>query len=757
MTVAEIEAAGAWRDLGLPDGEYRAIVSALGRPPNWTELNMFSVLWSEHCAYKHSRRILKTLPTEGPQVLLGPGENAGVVDVGDPRLAVAIRIESHNHPSFVEPYQGAATGVGGILRDVLAAGARPVALLDSLRFGPLDDPRNRYLMGGVVAGIAGYGNCVGVPTVAGEVAFDAAYSLNPLVNVMCVGHLRRDRVARARAAGPGNAVLLVGAFTGRDGIHGASFASEELSEDSDERRPQVQVGDPFMEKKLIEACLELLERGLVVGIQDMGAAGITSSTAETAARAGTGMELDLDQVPLREPGMDATEILLSESQERMLVVVEPDRVPEVRAVCDRWELNAAVIGRVNGDGILRVRHGGRVVAEVPARLLAEGAPAYDPPAAEPAYLKETRRFSPARLPRPAAGDHLRNLQALLASPAIASKAWVYRQYDHMVRTDTALWPGAADAAVLRMKGSDRAIALKVDGNGRYCYLDPVTGGAIAVAEAARNVVAAGARPLAITNCLNFGNPEKPEIMWQFRGVVEGMARACRVLGTPVTGGNVSFYNETAGRAVYPTPVVGMLGVLESLAHRTTMGFKAPGDLVVLLGETRDELGGSEYLRVVHGLVAGEPPALDLDLERRVQGACLEAIRAGLVRSAHDCSDGGLAVALAECCFTASPGARGVHVKLAPGTARDLRPDALLFGESQSRIVLSLDVSDLPALMRVAEGWGVPAQVLGRVQPDRYTFAVTGGRPGRTTQEVLVDVAVAELERGWRDCIPSLMA
>lgn len=746
MTVAAAPA--PWRELGLKDAEYRRILDRLGREPNRVELGMFAALWSEHCAYKHSKRLLRTLPTDGPHILVGPGENAGVVDIGDPTYAVAFKVESHNHPSFVEPFQGAATGVGGIIRDILAMGARPVALADSLRFGPLEDPLARRLMGGVVHGISAYGNSVGIPTVAGEILFEPSYLYNPLVNVMCVGLLRRDRIARGRAAGPGNLVMLLGATTGRDGILGASFASEELSEDAEARRPQVQVGDPFLEKLLIEACLELLERGLVVGIQDLGAAGITSAAAETASRAGTGMALDLDAVPLREPGMTPYEIMLSESQERMLLVVPPGGEAAVRDVAAKWGLGAAAIGRVTGDGMLRVRWRGEVVAELPARALAEEAPAYDPPAAEPGYRRRTLRFRPGEVRPP---DDLGGvLLKLLASPAIASKAWVYRQYDHMVRTDTVLGPGAADAAVVRVKGTSRGIAIAIDGNGRYCYLDPGTGGALAVAEAARNVVCAGGRPLAVTNCLNFGNPEKPEIFWQFRGVVEGLGRACRALGLPVTGGNVSFYNETGSRAVYPTPVVGVLGVVEDLAHRTPMGFQAPGDLIVLLGETHDELGGSEYLKVVHGLVAGLPPALDPERERGVQAACLDAIRSGLVRSAHDCADGGLAVALAECAIAAAPGARGAYVKLPRGR---LRPDALCFGESASRIVLSIDVADLPALMAICDRHNVSMQALGRVEDGRLRFDVTGGK---NTPRTLIDLETDRLREAWESCIPRWM-
>ncbi|MGB9866437.1 MAG: phosphoribosylformylglycinamidine synthase subunit PurL [Bacillota bacterium] len=736
----------AWRRLGLKEGEYQKIVDELGREPNWTELGMFSVLWSEHCAYKHSKRTLKQLPTSGPRVLVGPGENAGVIDFGD-GLALVMKIESHNHPVAVEPYQGAATGVGGIVRDVLAMGARPVALLDSLRFGPLNEARNKFLFGGTVAGIAAYGNCIGVPTVGGEIYFEEAYSLNPLCNVMCVGIVQKHRVQRGVASGVGNSVILVGNTTGRDGIHGCTFASEELGEETEAKRPNVQVGDPFTEKLLLEACLELIETGAVVGIQDMGAAGITSSCAETAARAGTGIELYVDRVPLREAGMTPYEIMLSESQERMLLIVRKGMEEVVYRVCEKWGLNAARIGVVTGDGMLRVKHLGETVAEVPAKLLAEGAPSYCPESVEPGYLRETRRLEASEVYEP---DDLGTcLKTLLSSPSVASKRYVYRQYDHMVRTDTVVLPGA-DAAVLRVKGTGKGFAVCTDGNGRYCYLDPKTGAMLAVAEAARNVCCVGAEPVAITNCLNFGNPEKPEVFWQFSQVVEGMKLACQALGTPVTGGNVSFYNETSGKPIYPTPVIGMLGLLQEVQATCTAEFKVEGDLIGLLGPLAPTkvggwLGGSEYLCRVHGMVKGIPAGIDLALEKKVQKAVVEAIRKGWINSAHDVSDGGLAVTIAECCFGS-----GV---LAPIGARVELPcverrDELLFGEAPSRVVISFDPSRLGDLQELALSHGVPFSVIGQVGGRELTI-LSGGTK-------LVEEEVFSLLELWQEAIPCLM-
>ena len=697
---------------GLSEEEYARILEILGRTPTYAELGVFSVMWSEHCSYKNSILMLKTLPREGKQLLVKAGEeNAGLVDIGD-GLAVAFKIESHNHPSAVEPYQGAATGVGGIMRDIFSMGARPIAALNSLRFGPLDDARVRYLFDGVVRGIADYGNCFGVPTVAGEVYFDESYRGNPLVNCMAVGIVRHDQIARASAQGEGNPVMIFGASTGRDGIHGATFASEEIDEGSEERRPQVQVGDPFTEKLLLEATLEMIRSGAVVGIQDMGAAGITCSTSEMAARGGCGMRIDLDQVPLREADMTAYEILLSESQERMLVVVRKGEEARIRAICEKWDLNVATIGTVTPGGSLVVHKAGQKEVEIPAEslVLGGGAPVYRREERKPDYLEELHAFDFQTLPEPA--DYNEVLQRLLASPNIASKQWVFQQYDHMVRSNTVVLPGS-DAAVIRIKGTNRALAVKTDCNARYVYLNPRVGAQIAVAESARNVVCTGGRPVAITNCLNFGNPYKPEIYYQFAEGVRGIGDACRALETPVTGGNVSFYNENPDGAVYPTPVIGMLGLVEDLRHVTTCWFKEVNDIIVLLGANRGEIGGSEYLKLQHNLVSGNCPQLNLEIEVRLQRTCLEAIRAGWVRSAHDVSDGGLAVALAECCLL-GPRALGAEVEVESEGRRDF----LLFGEDQSRIVLSVAPDHLARVQALCAQNNVPLQVLGKVGGDR---------------------------------------
>lgn len=737
---------GIWREMGLTDQEFDRVKEILGREPNYVELGIFAVMWSEHCSYKTSRPVLKFFPTEGEQVLQGPGENAGIVDIGDGQ-AVAFKIESHNHPSAVEPYQGAATGVGGILRDVFTMGARPIAVLDSLRFGSLKNSRTRYLFSGVVSGISGYGNCVGVPTVGGEVFFAPTYEENPLVNVMCVGLIDHKDIKKGVAAGIGNPVMVVGARTGRDGIHGATFASEELSEESAEKRPAVQVGDPFMEKLLLEACLEVIKSGYVVGIQDMGAAGLTSSSCEMASRAGTGIEMDLSLVPRREEGMTPYELMLSESQERMLVVVKKGTEDKVKEIFNKWDLEAVVVGRVTGDGMLRLTEGQQLVAEVPAKALTDEAPVYQRPYSEPEYLKEAQNLSPVKIPIP--DNYEQVLLDLLASPNIASKEWVYRQYDHMVGTNTVVRPGS-DAAVLRVKGTKKGIAMTTDCNPRYCYLDPYMGGMIAVAEAARNLVCSGAKPLAITNCLNFGNPEKPGVMWQFRRAVQGMSEACRKLNTPVTGGNVSFYNETKGTAVYPTPTVGMVGLIEDLDYRCTQDFKDEGDIIILVGETRVELGGSEYLSVVHGLEGrGTPPQLDLELERKVQQAVLEAIRKGLVKSAHDCSEGGLAVALAESCISGGIGAEIYSIE-------NIRGDALLFGESQSRIIISASENNVAELIRHLTLMEVPFTRLGTVGGEelRINLMDSGCAAGRPRP--VINLPVAEMESRWRGAVKCLM-
>jgi phosphoribosylformylglycinamidine synthase len=725
-----------WDEVGLTENEYRMIIDILGREPNDLELNLYGVMWSEHCGYKHSRAMLKMFPTSGPRILQGPGENAGIVDIGD-GLAVCMKVESHNHPSALEPYQGAATGMGGIIRDIFTMGSRPVALLDSLKFGPLDNPRSRYLMDGIVSGIAGYGNCIGIPTVAGEVGFDPCYTGNPLVNAMCVGLIRHDEIQRGAAAGVGNSVMIVGHTTGRDGMGGASFASVEITAESEERRSAVQVGDPFMEKLLLEACLELFKTGCVVGIQDMGAAGIISSTCETAARAGTGIELDVALVPKRETGMTPTEVMISESQERMLVIVEKGREQEVYDIFDKWGLHAVVIGHVTDDGMLRVLDNGVKVGEVPAKSLAE-APVYRPGYEKPAYIDELAAFDPLTLPLP---DDMNDvLLKLLASPDICSKRWVYRQYDYMVRTDTAVPPGS-DAAVVRIKGTHKAIALTIDSNGRYSYLDPYKGGAIAVAEAARNIVCSGALPIAITDCLNFGTPEKPDIYWQFRESIMGMAEACRALDTPVISGNVSFYNETDRGAIYPTPTVGMAGVMEDVKHITTQAFKKDGDAIVLLGETKEELGASQFLNIIYGMQKGKVPDINLEKESSVQKATLKAIQEGIISSAHDCSDGGLAIALAESCIS---GRKGAYVNLKFG----IRTDALLFGESQSRILISLKPEYLDKLFVICESFGVPCQVIGTVYGDRLNVDVNGNK--------VVQLPVEEMKDKWEGTIPAYM-
>src|SRR5262245_55888726 len=664
---------------GLTTDEYDRIVQFLGREPNLTELGIFSVMWSEHCSYKSSRVHLRTLPTKGPQVLQGPGENAGAVDIGE-GLAAVFKIESHNHPSFIEPYQGAATGVGGIIRDIFTMGARPIALLNSLRFGSLDAPGATRLVEGVVAGIAGYGNSIGIPTVGGEIAFEPSYAGNPLVNVFCLGVAQHSDIVKGVASGVGNAVYYVGAKTGRDGIHGATMASAEFDEKSAEKRPAVQVGDPFMEKLLLEACLEVIATGALVGIQDMGAAGLTCSTCEMGSRGGAGVEIDVSLVPQRETGMTPYEIMLSESQERMLLVAKKGREHEVERIFEKWDLHAVHIGFVTDDGRLRVKENGVVVADIPNRALTDEAPVYHRPTSEPPYLKNVQKLDLDAVAKSRPGVSAREaLLALLASPTIASKQWVYRQYDHMVRTNTVNLPGFG-AGVVRIKGTDRALALSVDGNGRYGYLDPYRGAVLAVAEAARNVACAGARPLGATNCLNFGNPERPGIMWQFAKAVEGIGEACRALDVPITGGNVSLYNETDGKAIDPTPIIGVVGLLEHADRVVSRRFQESGDAVVLLGEGYGELGGSEYLKSQHGIVRGLPPAIDLVRERALQDLLVALAAERLMRSAHDCSDGGLAVAAAECCFDT----HGMGAEIAIGGVQvsrdaDLNDAAALFG------------------------------------------------------------------------------
>jgi phosphoribosylformylglycinamidine synthase len=737
--------AGVVAGQSLSEEEYELILGIMGREPTLEELGVFSAMWSEHCGYKNSRPLLRTLPTEGELLVQGPGENAGVIDAGD-GWGVAFKVESHNHPSAVEPYQGAATGIGGILRDVFTMGARPIAVLDSLRFGSLDSARSRYLLDGVVRGIGDYGNCVGVPTVGGEAVFDPAYEKNPLVNAMCIGVLRLEHQMRGRADGVGNPVMAVGARTGRDGIHGATFASADLDEGSDSR-PQVQVGDPFTEKLLLEATLELIERDLLVGIQDMGAAGLTSSAAEMAARSGSGIDIDVDRLPVREPGMTAYEMLLSESQERMLLVARPDRVDDVREVLERWDLQAAVIGRVTDDGLFRVRRGDVTVAEIPVMPLVDGCPTYTREGVEDAAIRALRErdLSPmlALESDQAATDAL---LALLDSPSIGSRAWIYEQYDASVQTNTAAGPGS-DAAVLRLADTGRGIAAAIDGNGRYVFLEPRVGARIAVCEAARNVACAGARPIAITNCLNFGNPLGAAVYYQLSETVAGIGEACRALGTPVSGGNVSLYNETPSGPVYPTPVIGMVGVLEDIERRVPAGFAADatGDAIVLVGTTREEIGGSEYLAVVHGLVAGAPPSIDLEEAVRLVCFLVAAADAGLPRSAHDCSDGGAAVALAEAALLAAGGPRGLEVEL-PG---DVRSAAALFGESQNRVVLSCRPDRLDALESLSSAHDLQFHHIGMVGEPGGRF---GLRAGRQT----IDIPIARLREAFDGALPRRM-
>jgi len=729
---------------GITEFEYERLIAMLGRTPTFTELGVVSALWSEHCSYKHSRPMLKTLPTKAPWVLQGPGENAGVISVGD-GWAVAFKIESHNHPSAVEPYQGAATGVGGILRDVFTMGARPIALLNSLRFGPLTSSRVRWLFAGVVKGIGDYGNCVGVPTVGGEVVFDPSYEGNPLVNAMCVGLMREDELITAVASGVGNPIMAVGARTGRDGIHGASFASEDLSASSEAKRPMVQVGDPFTEKLLLEASLELIRSGHIVAIQDMGAAGLTSSSAEMAERGDVGVTIDVTKVPVREQGMTPYEILLSESQERMLVVAKLGHEDDVRAILAKWDLEAAVIGEVISEPVYRVTEGERVVAEFPGSRLVTECPQYVLEPRESDALKAARgRSAHAVVPRDEERDHAWTLERLLSSPTIASKKWVWQQYDSTVRTSTVRGPGS-DAAVVKLRGTDKAIALCIDGNGRHVALSPRNGGRAAVAEAARNVACTGARPMAITNNLNFGNPKKPEVYFQLSEAIAGMGEACTVLETPVTGGNVSLYNENPQGAIHPTPTIGMVGLIESLSHVTPSAFQAVGDDIVLLGDCTDELGASEYLLEIHGLTIGEPPVCDPSRERALIEALLESIRSGVVRSAHDCSDGGLAVALAECAMADRERMCGFSVDLSVWATLPHR--ALLFGEAHARVVVS--TADSAAVVGIAQRHGVPARVIGKV-----TTADAGAQ--FTISDDTFSAPIAWLAKAFHESIPLAM-
>ncbi len=727
---------------GLTADEYARIVKALGREPNLVELGLYSVMWSEHCSYKSSRVHLRKLPTRGPRVVQGPGENAGAVDIGD-GLACVFKIESHNHPSFIEPYQGAATGVGGIIRDIFTMGARPIALLNSLRFGSLEEPLARRILEGVVSGIAGYGNSIGIPTIGGEIQFDESYAGNPLVNVLCVGIAKTDGLVKGLAKGEGNPVYYVGAKTGRDGIHGATMASAEFDEKSSEKRPAVQVGDPFMEKLLLEACLELMKSDAVIGVQDMGAAGLTCSTCEMGARAGTGIEFDVSLVPQRENGMSPYEILLSESQERMLLVVEKGREREVEEIFEKWDLHAVRIGQVTNDARLRVKERGVVVADVPNVSLVDEAPVYERPYLRPPDLSGRQQFDLASLDVSLTAQQA--FITLLASPGIASKRWVYRQYDHMVRTNTIVLAGRG-AGVVRVKGTPRALAVSVDGNGRFCALDPRRGAMLAVAESARNVACAGALPIGATNCLNFGNPERPEIMWQLVEAIEGIAEACRALDIPVTGGNVSLYNETDGRAILPTPVLGVVGVIDDASRTIDRVIQGEGRDLVLFGETLPELGGSEYQKVMHGDTRGVPPALDLTHERALQQLLVRAVAGGLIESANDCSEGGLAVALAECAFD-SHGIGftvALDAALAGNHGQRLRNVATLFSESATRVVASVRSEHRARVLGLAGELGVPARVIGTTGGTRLTITVDG--------EVAIDCAVADAEQVWANAL-----
>ena len=765
------------REHGLTPEEYDKIKQLLGgREPTITELGIFSVMWSEHCSYKSSRVHLKRLPTRSRRVVQGPGENAGIIDIGD-GWACAFKIESHNHPSFIEPFQGAATGVGGILRDIFTMGARPVAVMDSLRFGPITsaEPRsagqprasvpaqsvptqaeihkNHSLLEGVVSGIASYGNCFGVPNLGGETKFEACYSNNPLVNAFALGLVRRDQIFYARAAGEGNPVIYVGAKTGRDGIHGATMASEEFSEASEAKRPNVQVGDPFLEKLLLEACLEAMQTGAIVGIQDMGAAGLTCSTCEMGARGKVGTEIELDRVPQRETGMTPYEIMLSESQERMLLVAQKGREQEVLRVFEKWGLDAVEIGRVTDDDKMRVLHHGQVVSEIRNEALTDDAPFYKRPMqrwepAVPREMPEGIRLSTSEAP--ASAHFTADLKRLLASPNICGKRWVWQQYDHMVQTNTVEAPGAGDAGVIRIKGSQRGLAMALDGNGRWCYLDPQLGAMHAVAEAARNVACAGATPIGATNCLNFGNPEKPAIMWQFSQVIDGITKACEELDVPITGGNVSFYNETLGEGIYPTPVLGIVGIFEDLHKTVFPHFREAGRTIVLLrasepGDITDaetEFGSSEYAKEVLGTIWGYPPALDLKREAALQKALVEMVGGGLVESAHDCSEGGIAVTLAE---SAMPKSIGARVDLASG---GLPAEFLLFGEDASRVVISCDPMNLARIQEVAGKFGISVEQVGKTVAGELQINVDG--------QVVLSGSIAELRDGYEGALEAVL-
>lgn len=729
----EIKEKKIYSQWGLTDEEYRMIEEdTLGRMPNYTETGLFSVMWSEHCSYKNSKPILRKFPTSGPQVLQGPGEGAGIVDIGDGQ-AVVFKAESHNHPSAVEPYEGAATGVGGIIRDIFSMGARPIAILDSLRFGELDNSRTKYLLDEVVAGISGYGNCIGIPTVGGEIAFDPCYEGNPLVNAMCVGLIDHQNIQKGQASGVGNSIMYVGAKTGRDGIHGATFASEEFSQEEEQQRSAVQVGDPFMEKLLLEACLELVldHADILVGIQDMGAAGLVSSSSEMASKAGSGLVLSLDDVPQRESHMTPYEMMLSESQERMLICVKKGAEAQVKELFKKYDLDAVTIGKVTDDGLYRLYHHGEEVANLPVDALAEDAPVYEKEAKEPARIKEFKELGQYQ---PVITDPNEVLLDLLRQPTIASKHSIYETYDSQVQTNTVVRPGS-DAAVLRIRGTEKALAMTTDCNARYIYLNPEIGGQIAVAEAARNIVASGGQPLAITDCLNYGSPDKPEVFWELKTSAEGISEACKVLGTPVISGNVSLYNETDGQAIYPTPMIGMVGLIEKQQNITTQEFKEAGDLIYLLGETYEDFNGSELQKLQLGKIQGDIEHFDLTIEKESQQIVLAAIKAGVVASAHDCAEGGVAVALAEAAF---PKGFGLDVRTTMTTAQ-------LFSETQSRFVLTTSSENKAAFETIV---GEKATLIGQVTTEkRITIQASDGK---------IDVATQVAYRNWKEAIECLM-
>jgi len=718
----------------LTEEEYEKIIQLIGREPNITELGIFSLMWSEHCSYKSSKVHLKKLPTQGKNVIQGPGENAGIIDIGD-GLAAVFKIESHNHPSFIEPYQGAATGIGGILRDIFTMGARPIALMDSLRFGHLSKPRNKAVMEGVVSGISGYGNSMGIPTVGGDIYFNDCYSLNPLVNVFALGIVEKNKIFYAKAEGTGNPVLYVGSKTGRDGIHGATMASAEFGQDLEQKRPNVQVGDPFMEKLLLEACMEVMAKDIIVGIQDMGAAGLTCSTTEMAAKSGSGIEINLDLVPQREEGMTPYEMMLSESQERMLIVAKKEKVKEVQEIFSKWDLDAVIIGHVTKGGNLKVKFEGKTVVDLPVDAVINLCPVYERESNIPSYLQSAVQMESIPLPE----NYSQTLFKLLSSPTLAEKEWVYRQYDHMVQVNTALLPGA-DASLLRIKNKKKSLVITLDGNSLYTYLDPRTGGKIAVAEACRNLACVGARPIGVTNCLNFGNPEKPEIMWQFQEVIEGIAQACKTFNIPVTGGNVSFYNDTEGVSIYPTPVLGVVGMVDDMSNAVSPGFKEEGNSVILIGKNKEELGASEYLKCIFNMEKGLPPQIDLKEEKRIQEFCLEANSLGLIESAHDISEGGLAICLAECSFLSNQKI-GFNLDLQD----EIRSDALLFGETQSRIVVTSKNQNFQKILDLAKKRRVKATLLGKAGGDRLTISHRNKK--------IIDIPVDEAYLAWKQAIP----